>query len=175
MSSVSVFVDDATRGRFPNVCVKTGAPSDGVVRIEKYSGGLGFAWLLIFLGPVGWIVLLALAAMSRREVLTVRVPMSIAAEAQEPRLARQRAIALFACLGLVTAAILQLHPVPVEVWAGAAGVAAIVAIGFHAAMLFTQIGVELDASRRWVTLSRVDPAFAAAVDADLAHRELTAH
>jgi hypothetical protein len=175
MSSVSVFVDDAVRGRLPNVCAKTGAPADGVFRIEEYSGGIGLGWLLIFLGPVGWIVLLVLAAMSRREVLTVRVPMTTAAAAQEPRLARGSVIALFVCLGLVTAAILQLDPIPVQVWVGAAAVAGCVAIGLHVALQWTRIGVRLDASRRWVTLSRVDAAFAAAVDADVARRELAGH
>ena len=165
MTSVSVFVDDAVCGRLPGTCAKTGAAADGMVRIEQVRGGIGPGWLLVFLGPVGWIVLVVLAATSRPELLTVRVPMSAAAAAREPHLRRQRLVAAVACLGLVFGAVLQLDPVPVAAWHVAAAVAAVVAIAFHATSVWTRVGVDLDASRRWVTLSRVHPAFAAAVRA----------
>jgi hypothetical protein len=175
MSSVSVFVDDAVRGRFPNVCAMTGEPADGVVRIEQRSGGVGVGWLLVFLGPIGWIVLAVLAATARTEILTVRVPMSAAAAAREPRRNQWRLIAALASLGLFTAGLLRVEPIPSVVWLTAAAIAAVAAIGFHIAMRWGQIGVELDASRRWVTLSRVHPAFVAAVTEDIEARHLSEH
>jgi hypothetical protein len=90
MASVSVFVDDAVLGRLPNVCAKTGTPADVRQRIDQARGGLGAAWLLLLLGPIGWVVFLVVALTSRPEILTVRLPMSTAVVEHERRLARVR-------------------------------------------------------------------------------------
>ena len=74
MATVSVFVDDAVRGRLPHICVETGLPADGKLVVEQSRGGIGFAWLLIFLGPIGWIALVVVAVLARRETLAVRAP-----------------------------------------------------------------------------------------------------
>lgn len=171
MTSVCVFVDDAVWGRLPSTCAKTGAPADGMVRIQQMRGGIGVGWLLVFLGPVGWLVLIVLAATSRPEVLTVRVPMSAAAVARAQHLRRRGVVAALACPALLLGALLQLDPVPVAAWLVAAAVAAVVAVAFGATVLWTRVGVDLDASRRWVTLSRVHPEFAAAVQARRAARD----
>jgi hypothetical protein len=115
MAAVEVWVDDAVRGNLPGVCVKTGCPADGLVRVEHEHGSLGLAWLLVFLGPIGWIVLLALLATNCRELFTVRLPYSNASWERERALRRG------------------------------------------------EVRVDLDASRRWVSLRRVHPMFADAV------------
>jgi hypothetical protein len=75
MSDVAIFVDDAVLGRLPMVCVRTGAPADGLHRIHQRIGGQpGWALLLVLLGPIGWIVLIALAVTSRSRELMVRLP-----------------------------------------------------------------------------------------------------
>ncbi len=76
MATVSVFVDEAVRGRLPMVCAKTGQPADLLVRTTQSVGGLpGAAWLLVFLGPPGWGILLLLALFgSGQESLTARIP-----------------------------------------------------------------------------------------------------
>jgi hypothetical protein len=163
MASVEVFVDDAVRGRFPSVCAKTGAPADGMHRIEQEFGGIGAAWLLAFLGPVGWLLLVLVALFHRRELLTVRVPMSRAASEAERDIRRVRLASTAVALGAFTAAFVRLEPLPVAVWVAVSLVALVVAFVSHFVLLFRQIGVQLDASRRWVSLRGVHPAFAAAV------------
>ena len=79
MTSVQVFVDDAVRGDFPPVCAKTGTAAQGKFRIDQHRGGLGPAWLLVLLGPIGWIVLVLMLFTTRRVTLTIRLPYSEAA------------------------------------------------------------------------------------------------
>jgi hypothetical protein len=171
MASVEVFVDDAVRGRLPSVCAKTGEPAVGVQRIEQPFGGLGFAWLLVFLGPLGWLLLLMIAVFHRREVLTVRVPMSRAASEAERDLRRARLLAWVVAAGAFGAGFARLLLVPVPIWMGIAVAAAFVAVVIHVALQFRQVDVRLDASRRWVTLRGVHPNFVAAVHQSQAQSE----
>ena len=77
MADVEVFVDDAVRGRLPNVCVKTGRPADGKLRVEKAFGGARGLWPLLVLGPIGVAILVYVAIFGmRREELTLRLPYS---------------------------------------------------------------------------------------------------
>ena len=164
MARVEVFVDDAVRGRLPNVCVKTGERADGKFRIEQSWGGIGAGWLLLFLGPLGWIVLAVWAATSRRERLTVRLPYSVAAFESERRLLRERILALIVAVALGLAAIEQLASVARSVWVAGTIVAVVVAAAIQVRLGWSEIGIRLDASHRWVTLSNVHPDFVLAVD-----------
>ncbi len=165
MARVEVFVDDAVRGRLPRVCAKTGVPSDGQLRIEQTTGGLGFAWLLIFLGPVGWIVLLFCAwSGSSSGVLTVRLPYSDAAVDHEWRLRRIRFRAAgLALLGFGFGLALHNEPATAVLAAAAAGLV-LVSLLAHLRLLTVRVGVNLDASHRWVTLTHVHPDFVRAVE-----------
>jgi hypothetical protein len=165
MASVSVFVDDAVLGRLPNVCAKTGTPADGRQRIDQAHGGLGAAWLLLLLGPIGWVVFLVVALTSRPEVLTVRVPMSTAAVEHERRLSRARWAVAAGALLILGAGLLELEPLPAKTWLGFALVAGIAALALQLVLAFDRVGVRLDASHRWVTLSGVDPRFVSEVRA----------
>lgn len=172
MAQVTVFVDDAVLGRLPMVCVRTGEPADGLHRVHRGIGGLsGWAFLLIFLGPVGWIVLVALSVSSRSRDLLVRLPYTQSALDAERR-AFQAAMVAFATAvlaGMGTAwlgasraesqvrSVLFVALAVVAVIAVAATLA--VAIGYTAG----RPAIELDASGRWVTLYRVHPAFADAL------------
>lgn len=181
MAQVTVFIDDAVRGSLPAVCVKDGVATTDQLVVRDELGdraSLGVAWVLVLLGPLGWIglLLISISRGARGEVLTVQVPMSEAAY-QRLRAARRlgrntlivgavstvialmtlgsavgsadapasRTIALLACLTLVGAIITRF-------------------VADHRGRGAT-IAVDLDASRRWVTLSRVHPAFAAACQA----------
>ena len=162
MSSVTVFVDDAVQGHLPYVCTKTGEPADGLQRVEQGQGPGPGVFLLIFLGPIGWIVLIALSG--RTSFLTVRLPMSHSALSVDRRLRRVRMIAALVALGAgVSAVLVRAERMLMPPLAIAACVAAVVAVIYTIRVSLNTVGIELDASGRWVTLRRVHPNFARAV------------
>lgn len=182
MAEVTVFVDDAVTGRLPGVCAKAGVPASGRLRIVQEIGRsnrLGILWLLLLMGPLGWIALLFLASRDAGERLAVEVPYSDSAYEMIVGARRLRNGALLVgALGAIGLLLLA-------VWAhlGQAGVllmlvvaaSAIVAAGIAEWRLQrASVEVALDASRRWVTLRGVHPAFVAACQAQtLEHRTTT--
>ena len=178
MAVTTVFVDRAVQGHLPGVCVIDGVDAAGGLTFHETIGDgarLGVAWLLLLAGPLGWLGLLLVAAVQsgRGEVLNVRLPYSAAA-AERLRATRRLArtgwalVAAGIVLALATAA-LSWRPMYGSLLLGAAlaaGVAGIVALGVGQWRLGRlTVGITLDASRRWVTLSGVHPAFAAAATA----------
>ena len=163
MSRVTVFVDDVVQGHLPYVCAKTGAPADGLERIEKSMGGSGFWILLIFLGPLGWIALFALS-FAGAKTLTVRLPMSFAAINHERMLRRVRMSAALATIAAVVGAILVKHQPGRGGFVVLAASALALAIVFHVRVQFALVDVDLDASGRWVTLRGVHANFVRAVE-----------
>ena len=148
-----MFVDDAVLGLLPPVCTKKGTPTGSRLRVVEEVGRsnrLGILWLLVLAGPLGWLVLLALASRDTGERLAVELPLSDAAYAE-----------LGAARSLLTG------------WAqlGTAGLVLVIGAGL-ATVVGTMVGewrlgrasvgVSLDASRRWVTLDGVHPGFAGA-------------
>lgn len=180
-TEVTVFVDDAVRGTLPPVCTRDGVPTIDHLRYRQAVGDgarLGVAWLLVFAGPVGWIVLLFIAT-SRQgaEVLSVSLPWSQDAYERQPTEdRRRRASGWGAAAGAIVLAIgvasgyLERLPTPLEalVVAGlvaASGLALIMFLVASAGARRERVTIRLDASRRWVTLGGVHPDFAAAVSA----------
>lgn len=178
VAEVTVFVDDAVLGRLPPVCARDGVEATCRMRFTEEVGRssrLGIMWILLLLGPVGWIAFLLLAPGDRGEQLTVRIPYGDAADnrlAAAERL-RNRAL-LFGALTVTALIVLTL-------WVGlggagwllvlAATVAAVVAAAVGAFRFWGEsVGISLDASRRWVTLKPVHPAFRDACRADLEQR-----
>ncbi len=164
MSKVTVFVDDAVQGHLPYVCAKTGAPADGLERVDRSMGGSWLWILLIFFGPIGWIVLIALSVIGNK-TLTVRIPMSFAAINHERTLRRVRMVAALGTIAGIVGAI-AVHQQPGRggfVLMAAAAFA--VTIVFHVRVQFALIDIDLDASGRWVTLRGVHPNFVEAVNA----------
>jgi hypothetical protein len=176
MSTVTVFVDDAVQGRLPMVSVTDGAPADGLSRIHQSIGGSsGWAWLLIFFGPIGWIVLLAVLAFggSARD-LVVRLPYTRHELQRERARCRAAVVSGLVMVGSAVAWFVAVTgPTPrsnvretLMLLFGAGAIVAAVAtavLGYRCSALRPMI--ELDASGRWVTLRRVHPAFADACDA----------
>lgn len=172
-ATATVFVDDAVRGDLPAVCAKTGAPATRRLTIHQdLTGGLGAAWVLVFFGPLGWLVLLLVALSRRRSTLTVRIPYADDELGRYVRTARRTfhlaigtGVALLAIFGAAFGLALS-DPSPL-VFAGigvlVVGGLAVVVNGAVARRML--VGVGLDASGRWVTLTRVAPAFAAACGA----------
>lgn len=170
MAGVQVFVDDFVLGDLPMVCAKTGAPADGKAPASTSVGGVpGWAFLLIFLGPLGWIAL-ALVAFTGPGSETVAgwIPMTEEAFERIIRARRMLRTAVgLAVLGLVlvlmggsSLGLWSIPPLVLTVGAALATVAAAVASDR------SRVSITLDGSRRWVTLGRVHPAFEAAVEAD---------
>ena len=172
MAAVSVFVDDAVRGRLPLVCAKTGEPADLVIRMQRpVGGGLhGMAWLLVFLGPPGWAALILLYLLAGGdEYLTVRIPEVASAYEREKALKRFRLAALVLAPASLAFAFVYPGMFP-ALWLALSGALLVAAIAVQTKISAMTIGVHLDASRRWVTLTGVHPAFVAAV----AEQELAA-
>ncbi len=183
MAQVTVFVDDAVRGTLPQVCVKDGVRTADQLIVREELGdraGLGMAWVLVLLGPLGWLGLLLISSSrgARGEVLTVQLPMS---EAAYQRLRAARRLGRNALIAGALSTIVALMTLPTAVGGTQGGVGNPDALTSRAIALvacMTLLGavitrfiadrrvrdgsvqVDLDASRRWVTLSRVHPAFA---------------
>jgi hypothetical protein len=181
MAQVTVFVDDAVRGTLPSICVKDGVATVDRLVIRDQPGdraGLGVAWLLLLAGPLGWLGLLIIsfARGGRAEVLTVEVPMSEPAyqRIRAARRLRRRAVVVGVLAGVLAMVSLTGDRTSGGAFEGAALglIAAVVVVGAVITLFVADhggtnatIGVDLDASRRWVTLSRVHPAFVAACQA----------
>ena len=167
MAAVSVFVDDVVRGRLPLVCAKTGRPTDLVIRMQRpVKGGISgpALVLLLLLGPVGLVALVVLAIVAPGvEYLTVRLPQTPAAYQRERQLERFRLAALVLGVASLPLALFRVGMFP-ALWV-AVGVAFLgAAAALHGMVRGQAIGVSLDASRRWVTLTGVHPAFVSAVN-----------
>lgn len=188
-TAVTVFVDDAVQGRFPPVCARTGRPGDGRLTIDSEVTGSGqlsmpLVVVLLLVGPVGWVVYLVLCLSGPRpERLTVHVPWTVDSHKRILALRRRRSSAwAVAAAGVaVCAAALVLSggraggatmttKVVVATIVVASAAAAAVALGAERRLGRESVHVELDASRRWVTLRNVHPAFRQTVHADQARR-----
>jgi hypothetical protein len=165
MAAVSVFVDDAILGRLPLVCAKTGEPADLLIRIRQPVGGRlsPLLLLLLVLGPFGIGALLLMALFGPApEYLTVRVPQTDVAWHHERLLERLRLAAFGAGVALCLGAIVRPGILP-GLWLACGAVLVVAGASLHVMVLRQQIGVSLDASRRWVTLTGVLPTFVEAV------------
>ena len=170
MAATRVFIDDAVLGRLPDVCAKDGVPAGGdrmsIRREIGQSTRLGIAWLLIFLGPVGWLVLLFLAGRDQGEYLTVTLPFSEAAHQRYQDTKRAKRVATWGTF-LTGLALLALAAVLHVAALGVAGAlfllaAVVVALIYDIRLDRTIVDLDLDASRRWLTITRVHPDFAQA-------------
>lgn len=171
-----MFVDDAVRGTLPGICAKDGVATTSGMTIRSELGdraGMGVAWLLLLAGPIGWfaLLLISMSRGGRREVLTVQVPLSEPAY-QRLRAARRKqhvwiAVTVLSVVAVIMSLVTSADPsllVRTGFLLGAA-LAIIGVIGLianEARLRRARIVVDLDASRRWVTLSDVHPAFVAA-------------
>jgi hypothetical protein len=165
MAAVTVFVDRAVQGDLPPVCVRTGEPATTTVTMTKAVGGLGWAWVLVVLGPLGWLAL-AIASMTGagQETLEVTLPFTRTAWERYRSRSRTTLVAWGVLLAATIAAVIGVGPewISVPILIGALAVALIGQI----ALTFQEIGIRLDASRRWVTLQGVHDRFADAIAAE---------
>ena len=163
MASVTVFVDDAVQGKFPPVCAYTGDETRRLARVDARIGGPSpLVWLLLLGGPPGWALLFVLLVCWRTERLSVKVSYSDVALGRDR--VRRGVRWVSGGLTLVAAAMaVTAGSVLANVWLGIALVAAVATFVTHALLYFDGIDVDLDASRRWVTIRGVHERFAAAV------------
>ncbi|HET6916487.1 MAG TPA: hypothetical protein VFH56_10410 [Acidimicrobiales bacterium] len=167
MAQVTVFVDDAVLGRLPPICVKSGLPTDDTLTLRARIGDasrLGVAWLLVLAGPLGWLALAILAATGRpTETLTVELPLSEAAYGQLEQ-AKRAFWPLIVTMSMLLVALLLTLAHHDPLLKGTLGFAILAAAALWVRAIFRvrerSVTVGLDASRRWVTLSRVHPTFA---------------
>lgn len=165
---VQVFVDDFVLGRLPPVCVVTGQATNDQVKMRSNVHPLNPVWLLlILLGPIGWLILLAVA-WSNGDYLTGWLPYSRAE--MSVRDARRRLLLIGTAVAVVGFLLLAgfLH---VPVMFGGALVALFAGLIGFTALESREPRVSLDASGRWVTIRRVHPSFVASVSARSGDRE----
>lgn len=186
-SAVTVFVDDAVQGHFPRVCARTGQVGDGWLTIDEdvARGSSLSTWvfvLLLLAGPIGWIAAVVFSGPGPSDMLTVQVPWTVSVQARIVALRRRRRIAwLLAAAG--AAALVASIAAPGQPLAdGMTGQVVLVALVLATVAAVVSaladdwrigretVKVTLDASRRWVTLGNVHPAFAAAVRRDQQRR-----
>ncbi|HWE67301.1 MAG TPA: hypothetical protein VG298_11730 [Acidimicrobiales bacterium] len=173
MAEVTVFIDDAVRGTLPAICAKEGIPTQDRLNLRSQVGGstgLGVAWLLILIGPIGWLGLFIIALAQRpSDYVTARLPFSEFAYRRMTVSRRLRriwtavtalAITLFALVA-ISADGLDARSAAAALGAGALA-AVVMAVLASRRFSLAMVGVELDASRRWVTLTGVHPDFARA-------------
>lgn len=176
MAQVTVFVDDAFLGRLPPVCVKDGIPTTDQLSFNQEvsdNTGLGVAWLLVLAGPLGWLGLVVLSVMRHDGgTLTVTLPYSEVAYERMKRAKGARRQASLILAGAATGALLSLLLRSTDGRLLALGLA-VVAVGalikvIRESVRLNRLAVplSLDASRRWVTLSKVHPHFVEAVEHD---------
>jgi hypothetical protein len=174
MTTATVFVDDAVQGHLPMVCVRTGEPADGLHRIHTTIGGSsGWIWLLIFLGPFGWMFLIAALVLSgRSRELLVRLPYSNAALDRERREFRAAVVAGAVMMASVTGMIValagstprsQVAQTVLYLLIGASVISALATFVMASQYSTHRPGIVLDASGRWVNLQGVHANFARAV------------
>jgi len=127
------------------------------------------AWLLVLAGPLGWIGLFIIAAM-RRPADQLRVTLPFSEGAYQRFIAARRrptawTVTVVATVLLALLGVAMQRP-PTVVAGYALGALAVFALGQLVLAVRranrSRVGVALDASRRWVTLTGVHPAFAAA-------------
>lgn len=167
-----IHVDDLAVGAGPAVCAITGQPTDHWVGVSSSEGGFQAWWLLlVFLGPVGWIALVVLAAVARRPSRVSGV-LPISSEA----LHRYNAAVAVARRAIIASGLLTAGTIGFLVWYGrgigtvaTVALATVVGLGvlvwFGASIIapFRWVDLQLDGSGRWVTVARAHPAYAAAL------------
>lgn len=172
MASAMVFVDDAVLGHLPPLCAKTGDETpDRLVLTVPVGGreGLGIPWLLLLAGPVGWLGLLLYAILRREESLTVRLPYCDAAYNELVRARRVRRNAGIATVVFALAALAVVIPETFVAQAAAAALGVLVTgcflvfVGETFHVRRAAVRMQLDGSRRWVTLSRISGPLADAI------------
>ncbi|HEV7758922.1 MAG TPA: hypothetical protein VGO78_08030 [Acidimicrobiales bacterium] len=187
MAAATVFVDDAVLGRLPYLCVKTGAPAEGLLTVHTPVGAdtrLGVWWLLVLAGPPGWLALVVLSwgSSGNGETLTVQVPWTEVAQHAYDRARHRRRNLVLAGIALAVGAFVLAGLVG-DSRPGTLGMAlvlvAAVACLFGAWLTSFQVersrvDVRIDASRRWVTLGGVHDDFAHAVEVARSGRQATA-
>jgi hypothetical protein len=170
MAEVTVFVDDVVLGRLPPLCVKEGIPTEAQLTVRDASGGPGFgaAWLLVLLGPIGWLVLLYLSLAGGGGV-TGKLPFSEFAYQRLVVAQRMQTIWIVAAIvvGVLAFVGLIIHNSASSAAAialGAATVGAVVEVALQTRQVRrAEVNLVMDASRRWVTIRGVHADFAAAV------------
>ena len=164
-------MDDAVEGRLPPVCVLTGAEADSYRAVSRRIGGVGAGtWLLVLLGPIGWfLIALVDLASGRKEFLTVLLPYE---DDAWNRVERHRRMRFIAGLGAFVAGALALTGWAPWLWAAVLVGALAMGLVMHARLVRVEINLDLDASRRWVTISGVSETFREAIDLQPQRREL---
>lgn len=171
MAEVKVFVQDAMAGNLPAVCVKDGTSAVGVLpvraQIDSGTAGLGWVWLLLFLGPPGWLALMVVVLWRRPSGgVVVQVPYSSGARRRLVRTRVTERVAVVSVLVLMLGEIIILLVDPPTaallstLAVGIMAVAAVVTVVSALRLGSMEVRARIDRSGQWVVLSEVNSDFA---------------
>jgi hypothetical protein len=161
--TATVFVDDFVEERLPAVSVISGEPASHLLRRKRVVDSPSSAWLLLLLVvPFGWIAVAFIFLTGRRSTLVGYVPIR-EAEYQLMR-SRRRIAPLLAVVSVLTLVLgLFAEPTVPLVFTGLLTLVLLLAAAVVGVVTSLERPmVELDASRRWVTIDNVHPNFARA-------------
>jgi hypothetical protein len=165
VAEVTVFIDDAVLGEFPPLCIKEGIPTSDRLTWREPVRFPGTGWWLFLLSPLGWLIA------GRGGYVTARLPFCEFAYRRLKVAQRMYTTWLtFAVAAyLLGLAALGIHTGSSFAAAAALGLGAlgatVKAIIEKRRLRYLIVRLDLDGSRRWVTISGVHPAFAQAVAA----------
>jgi len=167
-------VDDFVVGDLPMICVDTGERADGMVDFETDDSR--FQWwmiILVFLGPVGWVLMALIHGLSRGPGrVGGALPMTREALDDHNQMAKISNRAwVVPIIGFVSGALVLM--VSSRHWTYVFGTTLLMlglvgGFAVLAAMAFltsrNRVSVDLDATGRWVEIRNVHPDFAAEVN-----------
>jgi hypothetical protein len=125
------------------------------------------AWLLVFLGPIGWLALMILMGGGRgtgREILSIQLPYSDEAWTRHAKRKRWRTYAGILCVTALVAGLFSVGGLLYSGWFVLAGIFFLAALVAHLLLTFDEVDITLDATRRWLTLHNVHESFVAALN-----------
>lgn len=160
--TISVPIAVATDGLLPLVSPLSGDDAERYWSLRYRLEGLGFAWVLLFIGPVGWVALLII--MRLKGGVTVQIPFSTAEGRRIDWLTDARVRGTWGAAGFGAVALAARSAAPIAILFGGAALLCVIAAVYSLIVLpWIRPSINVDLRRRNVQFIGVSERFAEAV------------